>query len=79
MFKWDVSVQADKVSIYEEHKKIGCSSEFTQTCYWGIKPSSLRGMDKAEDVWILFGSLVVAEKNGMIWEKPVCCCMGAPN
>lgn len=62
MFQWDVPVQADEVSIYEKHKKMGCSSEFTQTCYWGIKlslPGGEWGWGWLNLVWLTSGS----------WEK----------
>ena len=43
MFKLKISVQADKVSIYEEHEKIGCTSLFTQAYHCGVNPSLLGG------------------------------------
>lgn len=62
MFKWNVSVQGDKVSIYEEHKKIGHTSVFTQT-YYCIKLSLLGG-------WIrLRTSLSLAWLTSGSWEE----------
>lgn len=52
-------MQADKVLIYVEHKKIGCTSVFTQTHYFCINPSLLGRWIGLNLVWLTSGS----------WEK----------
>lgn len=39
VLKWNVSTPVDKVSIYEQPNKIGCSLVFIQTCNLGVKLS----------------------------------------